>query len=204
MGPIVTNPRIVTNPASLERKFLGAGCFLPTTAPLRALCRRRRRGACLRTALRLRAPLLAARPLWCGQYFGADSTLARDGFTHLWIKNFLNAAHPQPPSRHWTKCSTLDSCNAKPALPLTARDSTRNSTNPSAALACALTQGLMRRHGPAGLMAKDPSSHPGRPVVISSVTASSKGLSQHPGRSIKGSANYLGPLGAANYGCTGG
>ena len=48
-----------------------------------------------------------------------------------------------------------------------------------------------------------PSAHPGRPVVIRSVTASSKGLSQQPGRSIK-DANYLGPLGAANYGCTGG
>ena len=50
----------------------------------------------------------------------------------------------------------------------------------------------MRRHGPTCLMAKDPSSHPGRPVVISSVTASSKGLSQQPGRSIK-DANYFTP-----------
>jgi len=69
-------------------------------------------GACLRTALRLRAPL--RRPL-CGfgrkrlsgfkrrsGRFGPDSTLVRGGFTHLWIKKFLNATHPQPPSRHWT------------------------------------------------------------------------------------------------------
>jgi hypothetical protein len=33
----------------------------------------------------------------------AGCSLVRGGFTHLWIKNFLNAAHPQPPSRHWTK-----------------------------------------------------------------------------------------------------
>ena len=74
---------------------------------------------------------------------------------------------------------------------------------PSAALACALTQGLRSPRRSAGLIAKGPSLHPDRLVLTSSVTASSKGLSQHPGRSIR-DANYLGSLGAANYGCTGG
>lgn len=65
--------------------------------------------------------------------------------------------------------------------------------SPSAALACALTQGTLQgaaeavqagARQPVGLMINSPSPHPGKPT--------------------RGSANYLGSLGAANYGCTGG